>query len=54
MACLTAGIYFPGNANTCADWYYLCLSVNVLNCANASVAYGYAISKNKKDDIAAL
>jgi DNA-binding winged helix-turn-helix (wHTH) protein len=27
--------------------------VNVLNCANASVAYGYAISKNKKDDIIA-
>jgi hypothetical protein len=25
--------------------------VNVVNCANASVAYGYAISKNKKDDI---
>jgi hypothetical protein len=25
--------------------------VNVLNCANASIAYGYAISKNKKDDI---
>ena len=25
--------------------------VNVLNCANASVAYGYAISKNRKDDI---
>ena len=25
--------------------------VNVLNCADASVAYGYAISKNKKDDI---
>jgi DNA-binding winged helix-turn-helix (wHTH) protein len=25
--------------------------VNVLNCANSSVAYGYAISKNKKDDI---
>ncbi|MGX5817050.1 winged helix-turn-helix domain-containing protein [Chitinophaga lutea] len=25
--------------------------VNVLNCANGSVAYGYAISKNKKDDI---
>lgn len=25
--------------------------VNVLNCANATVAYGYAISKNKKDDI---
>jgi hypothetical protein len=25
--------------------------VNVLNCDNASVAYGYAISKNKKDDI---
>ncbi len=27
--------------------------VNVLNCANRSVAYGYAISKNKKDDIVA-
>jgi DNA-binding winged helix-turn-helix (wHTH) protein len=27
--------------------------VNVLNCANASVAYGYAISRNKKDDIVA-
>ena len=27
--------------------------VNVLNCGNASVAYGYAISKNKKDDIVA-
>ncbi|HEY1869893.1 MAG TPA: winged helix-turn-helix domain-containing protein [Chitinophagaceae bacterium] len=27
--------------------------VNVINCANASVAYGYAISKNKKDDIIA-
>jgi DNA-binding winged helix-turn-helix (wHTH) protein len=25
--------------------------VNVLNCSNASVAYGYAISNNKKDDI---
>ena len=25
--------------------------VNVVNCANAGVAYGYAISKNKKDDI---
>jgi DNA-binding winged helix-turn-helix (wHTH) protein len=25
--------------------------VSVLNCANASVAYGYAKSKNKKDDI---
>src|SRR6478736_4874443 len=25
--------------------------VNVLTCANAGVAYGYAISKNKKDDI---
>ena len=25
--------------------------VNVLNCANAGVAYGYAMSKNKKDDI---
>jgi len=27
--------------------------VNVLNCGNASVAYGYAIAKNKKDDIVA-
>jgi len=27
--------------------------VNVLNCANVSVAYGFAISKNKKDDIVA-
>ena len=27
--------------------------VNVLNCANGSVTYGYAISKNKKDDIVA-
>jgi DNA-binding winged helix-turn-helix (wHTH) protein len=27
--------------------------VNVLNCENSSVAYGYAISKNKKDDIVA-
>jgi len=27
--------------------------VNVLNCANASVAYGYAVSKNKKDDLVA-
>jgi hypothetical protein len=27
--------------------------VNVLNCRDASVAYGYAISKNKKDDIVA-
>ena len=27
--------------------------VNVLNCANASVTYGFAISKNKKDDIVA-
>jgi len=25
--------------------------VNVLNCADSSVAYGYAISKNEKDDI---
>src|SRR5882757_9092521 len=25
--------------------------VNVLNCANASVVYGYDISKNRKDDI---
>jgi hypothetical protein len=27
--------------------------VNVLNCSNSSVAYGYAISNNKKDDIIA-
>lgn len=27
--------------------------VNVLNCGNSSVAYGYAISNNKKDDIIA-
>lgn len=27
--------------------------VNVFNCGNSSVAYGYAISKNKKDDIVA-
>jgi hypothetical protein len=27
--------------------------VNVLNCGNASVAYGFAISANKKDDIVA-
>ncbi len=27
--------------------------VNVVNCANASVVFGYAISKNKKDDIIA-
>jgi hypothetical protein len=27
--------------------------VNVLNCDNSSVAYGYAISKDKKDDIVA-
>src|ERR1700712_2254026 len=25
--------------------------VNVLTCGNSSVAYGYAISKNQKDDI---
>jgi len=25
--------------------------VNVINCANSSVVYGYAISKNKKDEI---
>lgn len=27
--------------------------VNVLNCTDKSVAYGYAVSKNKKDDIVA-
>lgn len=27
--------------------------VNVLNCKNASIAYSYAVSKNKKDDIVA-
>ncbi|TKB96932.1 winged helix-turn-helix domain-containing protein [Pedobacter cryophilus] len=25
--------------------------VNVINCSNSSIVYGYAISKNKKDDI---
>lgn len=27
--------------------------VNVLNCSNSGVAYGYAVSQNKKDDIVA-
>ena len=27
--------------------------VNVLNCGNSSIAYGYGVSKNKKDDIVA-
>ena len=27
--------------------------VNVVNCSNSSIAYGYAISKNEKDDIVA-
>lgn len=27
--------------------------INVVNCCNASVAYGYTISKNKKDDVIA-
>jgi hypothetical protein len=27
--------------------------VNVLNCGNSNVAYGYAISNNKRDDIVA-
>lgn len=27
--------------------------VNVVNCGNSSIAYGYAVSKNKKDDIVA-
>ncbi|WP_026898832.1 winged helix-turn-helix domain-containing protein [Daejeonella oryzae] len=27
--------------------------VNVLNCSNSTIAYGYAISKNRKDDIVA-
>lgn len=27
--------------------------VNVLNCGNSSIAYGYAVAKNKKDDIVA-
>ncbi len=27
--------------------------VNVINCGDSSVAYGYAVSKNKKDDIVA-
>jgi hypothetical protein len=27
--------------------------INVLNCGDSSIAYGYAVSKNKKDDIVA-
>jgi len=30
-----------------------CFIVKVLNCGNSSVAYGYVISKNEKDDIVA-
>jgi hypothetical protein len=37
-----------GNYPLTADYV-----VNVLNCSNSSVAYGYALSKNKKDDIVA-
>ena len=35
------------------DTFALDYVVNVLNCGNSSVAYGYAISENKKDDIIA-
>ncbi|KAF2330885.1 winged helix-turn-helix domain-containing protein [Flavobacterium nitrogenifigens] len=33
------------------DPFASCFIVNVLNCGNSSVAYGYSISKNEKDDI---
>ncbi|MDQ8013003.1 MAG: winged helix-turn-helix domain-containing protein [Flavobacterium nitrogenifigens] len=35
------------------DPFASCFIVNVLNCGDSSVAYGYSISKNKKDDIVA-
>ncbi|WP_291108063.1 winged helix-turn-helix domain-containing protein [Flavobacterium sp. UBA6195] len=35
------------------DYYVTDYVVNVINCDNSSVAYGYAISKNKKEDILA-
>ena len=33
------------------DPFASCFIVNVLNCGDSSVAYGYSISKNEKDDI---
>ena len=35
------------------DYHVTDYVVNVINCDNSSVAYGYAISKNKKEDILA-
>jgi len=35
------------------DSYAADYVVNVLNCSDSSIAYGFAISKNKKDDIVA-
>lgn len=35
------------------DYHVTDYIVNVMNCDNSSVAYGYAISKNKKEDILA-
>ena len=35
------------------DYHITDYVVNVINCDNSSVAYGYAISKNKKEDILA-
>ena len=35
------------------DYHVSDYIVNVINCDNSSVAYGYAISKNKKEDILA-
>ena len=35
------------------DYHVSDYIVNVMNCDNSSVAYGYAISKNKKEDILA-
>ena len=35
------------------DYHVTDYVVNVINCDNSSVAYGYAISKNKKEDIVA-
>lgn len=35
------------------DYHVTDYIVNVINCDNSSVAYGYAISKNKKEDILA-
>lgn len=35
------------------DYYVTDYVVNVMNCDNSSVTYGYAISKNKKEDILA-